>query len=94
MSGQVLRNDTIFDHCVSDKVNVDILLLCHKCQHALVRFSEGNIESAIFNYNAAIDQDPKNSRAYRDRAEAHDKLSNKDKAEQDITKAKEIEAFI
>ena len=36
MSGQVLRNDTIFDHCVSDKVKVDILPLCHKCQHALV----------------------------------------------------------
>ena len=37
MSGQVLRNDT--NHCVSDKVRVDILPLCHKCQHALVCFS-------------------------------------------------------
>ena len=35
MSGQVLRNETIFDHCLSDKVRVDILPLCHKCQHAL-----------------------------------------------------------
>ena len=26
----------MFDHCVSDKVRVDILPLCHKCQHALV----------------------------------------------------------
>ena len=35
MPGQVLRNETIFDHCVSDKVSVDILPLSHKCQHAL-----------------------------------------------------------
>ena len=56
MSGQVLRNDTIFDHCVSDKVNVDILLLCHKCQHALVwndhkhlaDFFEGEIPFWVF----------------------------------------------
>ena len=60
----------------------------------LVRFSEGQIESAIFYYNAAIDDDPKNSRAYRDRAAAHYKFGNKDKAKQDITKAKEIETFI
>ena len=60
----------------------------------LVRFSEDNIESAIFNYNAAIDQDPKNSRAYRDRAEAYNKLGKKKKAEQDITKAEKIKAAI
>ena len=60
----------------------------------LVRFREGQIESAIFNYDAAIDYDPKNSRAYQDRAAAHYKLGNKDKAKQDITKAEEIETFI
>ena len=60
----------------------------------LVRFREGQIESTIFNYDAAIDYDPKNSRAYRDRAAAHYKLGNKDKAKQDITKAEEIETFI
>ena len=60
----------------------------------LVRTSEGKIESAIFYYDAAIDYDPNNSRAYRDRAADHYKLGNKDKAKQDITKAEEIEATI
>ena len=53
----------------------------------LVRFREGNIDSAICNYYTAIDQDPKNFRAYRDRAEAYNKLGKKKKAEQDITKS-------
>ena len=30
----------MFDHCVSDKVRVDILPLCHKCQHALTLFAK------------------------------------------------------
>ena len=57
----------------------------------LVNQSKGNIESAIFYYNAAINDDPKNSRAYQDRAAVHYKLGNKDKAKQDITKAEDIE---
>ena len=60
----------------------------------LVRFSEDDIKSAIFNYDAAIDYDPNNSRAYRDRAETHTKIGNEGEAKQDITKSKEIEAFI
>ena len=65
-----------------------------KCQQNLVRFSEDNIESAIFNYDTAINQDPNNSRAYRDRAEAYNKLGKKKEAKQDITKAEKIEAAI
>ena len=56
MSGQVLRNETIFDHCVSDKVRVDIWLLCHKCQHALntISVSRELSRNIIFNRESTL----------------------------------------
>ena len=60
----------------------------------LINQSKGNIDSAIFYYDEAINQDPNNSRAYRDRAEGHNKLGNKGEAEKDIAKAVKIETAI